>query len=218
MDNKKKDNGGLYTAICCFAVVMAVVGFVNAKTKKETRKEEITKVIENRVLEEQEEKVEEKKALPKKEIIEEKKTESVSKSIIIEETAFSRPVSGNIITNDSGEDLLYNEALKDWRTHNGVDFEAKIGEKVLASANGVVEQVSDSEMGRSVVLEHSNGFCTVYANLSEDTKLKKGDEVSEGDVIGEVGNTALGDATEEPHLHFEIIKNGKNVNPTDYLE
>ena len=59
---------------------------------------------------------------------------------------------------------------------------------------------------------------TVFANLEESTLVKPGDEVSEGNVIGTVGNTALGDATELPHLHFEIIKDGINVDPIDFLE
>ena len=73
-------------------------------------------------------------------------------------------------------------------------------------------------MGRSVTIDHGNGFKTVYSNLAEDTVLKKGDEIAGGDVVGTVGNTALGDATEAPHLHFELSKNGQYVNPSDYLE
>ena len=58
----------------------------------------------------------------------------------------------------------------------------------------------------------------MYANLSEDTTLKKGDKVSKGDKIGMIGNTALGDISEGEHLHFEMIKNGETVNPVDYLD
>jgi len=214
--NKKRDNGGLYTAICCFAVVMAVIGFASTKTKKQQEAQnEIVK------LEPQTEKLAEKKErkeLPEvvpQEVVE---VEPVAKEEVVEEIEFSRPVKGKVISEYSGEELLYNEALKDWRTHNGVDFDAMVGEQVKASANGVVDRVYDSNMGRSVVINHQNGFLTIYSNLAEDTPIKEGDEIAGGDVIGAVGNTALGDITEAPHLHFEIIKNGIKENPTEYIE
>ena len=131
---------------------------------------------------------------------------------------FELPVGGKVVAEFSGDDLVYNETLKDWRAHSGVDFEAKLGEEVRASADGVVEEVFDSELGRCVVVDHEDGYATMYANLSEDSSLKKGDKIAKGDKIGTVGNTALGDSTNGEHLHFEIVKDGKNVNPVDYLD
>ena len=131
---------------------------------------------------------------------------------------FVSPVSGKVIEEYSGDDLVYNEALKDWRSHNGVDFSAKLGQEVFASADGVCEDVFDCEMGRCVVINHKDGFATMYANLGEETVVKKGDNIAKGDRIGIIGNTALGDITADEHLHFEIIKEGKNVNPVEYLD
>ena len=75
---------------------------------------------------------------------------------------------------------MYNEALKDWRAHSGVDFEAKIGEEVKASAKGIIESVFDSNMGRCVIIDHQNGFRTMYANLEETETVKEGDQVMAG--------------------------------------
>lgn len=212
---KKKENGLLYTAICCLAVAVGVVGFANSKNKKNdnTKYEQIapTEEIKTQVPDDIN-----KEKTPK---AEEKKVESVGKNTVKDEKiTFARPVKGKVITDYSGDELIYNEGLRDWRTHSGVDLEAKQGEQVVAASNGVVGRVYDCNLGHCVTIDHENGYETVYANLSEDTTLKKGDEIAEGDVVGLVGDTALGDATDVPHLHFEIIYNGNNVNPCDWLE
>ena len=110
----------------------------------------------------------------------------------VEDIGFIRPVEGRILEEFSNDDLVYNEALKDWRVHSGVDLEAESGEQVVAAANGVVERVFYSNMGKSIEIDHQNGYKTVYSNLDEDTQINPGEEVAEGDVIGLVGNTALG--------------------------
>lgn len=213
---KKKKNGGAYLAICCCALIVAIVGYANRMSLKENE-EKIGDIVE--VVPEDEGIQTSQKAeveVPDAELVletEDVPTESEKPEVI----EFLTPVSGKVIEEYSGDDLVYNEALKDWRSHSGVDFEAKIGEEVKASAKGVVESVFDSNMGRCVIIDHQNGFRTMYANLEETEKVKEGDEVMAGDVIGTVGNTALGDITDLEHVHFEVIKDGNNVNPTEFL-
>ena len=207
---ERNSKGGIYITACCLAVIAAVIGFAGRRGKKEEtpKTAELPKQVE--VAEEKEPQKPQKTA--------EEPTVSVSKPAVVEEVQFLRPVSGRVIEEFSDNNLIYNEALRDWRTHDGVDLEAEAGTQVLAAANGVVENVFDSNMGTSVLIDHQNGYKTVYANLDEGIAIKKGDEVAEGDVIGVVGSTALGDATDLPHLHFEISKNGENVNPCDYIK
>lgn len=220
---KKKESGGFYIAVCCCVVIIAIVGYSNRLPKEESVPEEM--VVEKVEVEEKPAEVKLQTELPVEEPkqtaepkADEKKPVTVSKNVEVEEIRFLPPVDGKVIEEYSGDDLVYNEALKDWRAHSGVDFEAKTGEDVLCSAKGIVEDVFDSSLGRCVIIDHKNGFKTMYANLNEDTKVNAGDEVLGGDVIGTVGNTALGDSTDEPHLHFEMMKQDKNVNPTEYLE
>ena len=211
---KKKENSGFYIALCSCAVIIAAVGFAGRLSMVEEEESDIAKVAEATQVpkvqvEETEEKVVQK---PEKKI-------EVNNNVVIEEPlTFALPVEGKVLAEFSGDDLVYNEALKDWRAHSGVDFSAKLGDEVYSSADGVCEDVFDCEMGRCVVIGHKDGFATMYANLGEDTAVKKGDSVAKGDKIGTVGNTALGDATEGEHLHFEVVKNGENVNPVDYLD
>lgn len=209
----------MYLAICCCVVIVAIVGYANRLSLKEDAPEEkIAEQIEKTpepvaketsqktIVEEEEKPAEETKASPAPQV--EKK----------QEIKFNPPVDGKVIEEYSGDDLVYNEALKDWRAHSGVDFEAELGENVIVSAKGIVEDVFDSNMGRCVVVDHQNGFKTMYANLDEDTTVKEGDTLNEGDVVGKVGNTALGDATDMPHLHFEMMKEEACVNPVEYFE
>ena len=211
---KKKENSGFYIALCCCAVIIAAVGYAGRMSMVEKEDPEIAKVAESTQVPEVV-----KVPAPEKKATEPKADVEVNNNVVVEEPLhFEMPVEGRVIAEFSGDDLVYNEALKDWRAHSGVDFEAKAGVEVCASASGVCEDIFDCEMGRCIVINHRDGFATMYANLGEDTELKKGDKVEKGDKIGVVGNTALGDVTAGEHLHFEIIKDKKNVNPVDYLD
>lgn len=214
---ERKGRGGIYITACCLAVIAAVIGFSGRRTKKQEVPEKVAESLPKVQVQTDESE--------KKEVAEEKTVSapeedavSVSKPTTVSEVKFIRPVDGKVIEEFSDNNLIYNEALRDWRTHNGVDLEAESGTQVLAAANGVIENVFDSNMGMCVLIDHQNGYKTVYANLDDSLTVKKGDEVAEGDVIGIVGNTALGDATDLPHLHFEITKDGANVNPAEYIE
>ena len=214
---KKKKNGGAYLAICCCALIVAIVGYASRMSLQENDEEKLSDIVEitpDDALTETSQKAEVE--VPDTEIAKES-TEKPQESEKPEVIEFTAPVAGKVIEEYSGDDLVYNEALKDWRAHSGVDFEAKIGEEVKASAKGVIESVFDSNMGRCVIIDHQNGFKTMYANLEETEKVKEGDEVMAGDVIGTVGNTALGDITDLEHVHFEMLKDGNNVNPVEYL-
>lgn len=131
---------------------------------------------------------------------------------------FLRPVNGAISFDYSVDALVYNKTMADWRTHNGVDFEAELGTKVTAAADGVVKAVGEDDLlGTMVVIEHAGGLCSIYANLASVPTVSVGDSVSAGDVIGSVGDTAIGESSEVTHLHFAMTRDGENVNPTDYL-
>ncbi len=99
--------------------------------------------------------------------------------------------------------------------HAGIDIGSPSYQEVVASADGEVIYAGDTRgaLGKAIVLQHGNGFRTVYAHLSI-LVAREGDTVRQGQAIGGVGDT--GRAT-GPHLHFEIRQNGTPVNPEDYL-
>jgi len=105
--------------------------------------------------------------------------------------------------------------LKYRRMHDGIDFTAPTGTKIFAAGDGVVESVklSRTGYGNVVVVDHGFGYKTLYAHCSR-IPVKEGDKVTRGTVIGLVGNTGLSTG---PHLHYEVQKNGKKINPINFF-
>ena len=130
---------------------------------------------------------------------------------------FVLPVDGKIFAAFSGDELVYNETMGDWRTHNGIDIRADKGAVVKACCDGTVENVYSDGMLGSVV-EIKNGSYTVrLCGLAENTMVHKGDRVKQNQPIGTVGEIPL-ELSADSHIHLEIIKDGAYKNPDKYLE
>jgi len=98
--------------------------------------------------------------------------------------------------------------------HSGIDIDANYGQPIVATADGIVTQASwHSSYGKSVTIKHEDGYGTLFGHLSAIT-VKEGDKVKVGDVIGKAGSTGRSTGT---HLHYEVIKDGKRVNPKTFL-
>lgn len=134
------------------------------------------------------------------------------------ESFFMRPVQGEVGKDFSGEDLVYNQTLNDWRVHAGIDILAQSGTQVRAAANGRVSAVEkDGMLGCTVEITHADGYVTRYANLLEQTAVAVGDEVEIGQVIGGVGTTAMAESLDPVHLHFEVYRDGVAIDPESVL-
>ena len=128
------------------------------------------------------------------------------------------PLKGEVVTAFSVDELVYSETLADWRTHDGVDIAAEAGTSVLAACSGTVTAVTDDAlMGTTVVIDHTGGCQTTYANLESDPAVETGDSVSAGQIIGAVGTTAAAEAAQGPHLHFSVSKDGDTIDPEEFL-
>lgn len=135
------------------------------------------------------------------------------------EITFTKPVDGEIIRGFAKDNLIYSETLKEWITHTGVDIKANKTEVVKASADGKVKSIkNDPRYGITVIIEHSQGFVTTYANLLTAEFVVEGESVKQGQTIGTVGNTATFEIADEEHLHFEITKNGEKIDPSVYIK
>jgi murein DD-endopeptidase MepM/ murein hydrolase activator NlpD len=134
------------------------------------------------------------------------------------QTAFVMPVNGTLQRAYSVEALAYDETMRDWRTHDGVDFAAEAGEKVCAITSGTVTGVShDDRWGTCVTIDHGNGLVFTYAGLQEIPTVYEGDTVSPGDTIGAVGTTCKCETAQGAHLHLSAAVNGASVSPLDFL-
>ena len=114
----------------------------------------------------------------------------------------------------SGFGYRIDPIYKTRKFHAGMDFSAKTGTPIYATGDGKVFKVSKSKRGygNHVVIDHGYGYKTLYAHMSK-TAVKRNQKVSRGDVIGFVGNTGKSVA---PHLHYEVHKDGKKINPVNF--
>ena len=137
-------------------------------------------------------------------------------------SAFQFPVkheNAQVTNPYSMDKLIYSVTLDQYMTHCGVDIEAPEDTQVTASAPGTVTAIyEDDRYGTSVEITHSDGFITVYSNLSTAELVEVGDVVEAGKVIGGVGTTGLFESLEPAHLHLEMLKDGVYVNPADYIK
>ena len=145
-------------------------------------------------------------------------TEEIKKEEKIPDPTFKMPVEGEITLNYAKESLVYSNTLQEWVTHLGIDIKAPKTTVVKSSAEGTIKSIkNDPRYGITVVIEHSNGFESLYANLLTAEFVKEGEKVKQGQSIGTVGNTGAFEIADEPHLHFEILKDGEEIDPNIFL-
>ncbi len=118
---------------------------------------------------------------------------------------YSMPIKGDTVNAYSNYELVYNETLKAWQTHNGVDIAGNLGDEVKACADGTVKEITNDDLwGVCVIIEHPDGIESHYNGLEKTVLVKKGDKVKAGQAIGGVGDTAGVETLEKPHLHFAL--------------
>lgn len=135
------------------------------------------------------------------------------------DTEFIFPVEGEVIKEFAKDNLIYSETLEEWITHTGIDIKADRTTVVKSVANGTVKSIkNDPRYGLTVTIEHDNGYTSVYSSLLTAEFVKEGEQVTQGQTIGTVGNSAVFEVAEDNHLHFELLKDGSSINPEIYLK
>ena len=130
------------------------------------------------------------------------------------------PVTGKLYKAHDATVQVYSETMGDYRVHLGVDIATEAEAPVYAAADGKVKEVwEDAMMGMCVAITHADDTVTVYKNLSKtlEAGIKAGAEVKKGQKIATVGDTAVVEMADDPHLHFEVTVKGLAVNPLDYF-
>ena len=146
-------------------------------------------------------------------------TNNTEQSTTNQELNFAKPVEGEIVKEFAKDNLLYSATLQEWTVHTGVDISAEKTTVVKAAEAGTVKSIkNDPRYGLTIVVEHANGFETVYSNLLSSEFVVEGEKVEKGQSLGTVGNTAAFEIADESHLHFEILKDSIQVDPSIYLK
>ena len=130
--------------------------------------------------------------------------------------ASTQPVSGRILNAYSGDELVYNKTLGDWRTHNGIDYAAKAGAEVVSPVSGKVTlAAADGGWGPVVAIEDAEGRVWRVCGAA-DPKVKAGDTVSAGQTLGTVGSVSC-ECAEESHIHLEVRQGENYLDPAKAL-
>ncbi len=221
MKDRKKTNkkGGFYIALCAAAVVVALVSYVSDLLKNdEVQPTEEQKIAfeEPDIYDEPDQETNEAKydvvvlepeTVPDPEIVETAKKEEV------DEFLPNMPAPGRVIAEFSNKTPVFYEKLGDWRNHNGIDIEAEVGEDIYVCETGVVEEIYRNNLGGCILVDHQNGYKSLYANLGQIDLVAVGDELNTGETIARAGEPSLGDLTAVPHVHFELYYGGKAIDP-----
>ncbi|MBR5370605.1 MAG: M23 family metallopeptidase [Oscillospiraceae bacterium] len=128
------------------------------------------------------------------------------------------PVQGKPILAFTHGELMKSKTTGIWATHNGTDFAAAIGSDVYCTLDGTVTEIRrDPLWGVCVTVLHSDGTVSRYCGLNEALNVQSGDELERGTVIGTVGNTNEAESADEPHLHFEVMRNDEYIDAEFFL-
>lgn len=137
---------------------------------------------------------------------------------IVVPVVFAAPVADvNVIKDYCMDSLVWNQTLKHYAVHNGIDFGGNDGDNVMSVYDGTVIEVKyDILNGYTVKVQHNDSLVTSYSSLNEPT-VAVGQTVAKGDVLGTMGVTAANEYLDGAHVHFSLYEDGKIANPYTYL-
>ena len=134
---------------------------------------------------------------------------------------FILPVSGSLSSKHDPSLQVFSPTMQDYRVHIGIDLDTKENAPVYAAADGKISKIwVDTLMGYSIAIKHSGDCVTIYKNLSETLPegIAEGVSVRSGQLIATVGESAMVEIAEEPHLHFEMTVGDLAVDPLEYFD
>ena len=143
-----------------------------------------------------------------------------SSPVVSTPPVFSLPVSGKLTKSHDAKLQVFSETMNDYRVHLGIDIATAESSPVYAAADGKVSRIwKDAMMGYCIAIEHSGDSVSVYKNLSNTLPdgITEGATVKAGQQIATVGESAMVEVADEPHLHFEISVGGILQDPTEYF-
>ncbi len=133
---------------------------------------------------------------------------------------FKLPVSGTLSVLHDPDMQVFSPTMNDYRVHLGVDINTTAGASVSSAAAGVVKKIwEDPMMGWCIAVAHDGEAISFYKNLERTlaSGIREGATVEAGQLLGKVGDSAMIEVAQEPHLHFEMTVKGLQVDPGDYF-
>lgn len=139
----------------------------------------------------------------------EKQTETKNQTDDKTQTLYIKPVDGAVINNFSGNELRFNDAMGDWRTHSGTDYKASAGTRIVAISSGSIKEIKDDTLwGTQVTVLQNDGITVIYSGLNSKVPVSVGASVKAGDVLGTSGANIEVEASASGHIHVSAYKDG----------
>ena len=222
LKNSKVNRAAVVATAMLLTAILVIVGVTvasNRSKKNEIKDPEVTGKLPSTDTEAVEETEEAQTTEVPKETT--PQTSGVSKPTVDELPTFIVPVKGVISKQHDATLQVYSTTMADYRVHLGVDIVTAENAPVYAAADGKIEKIwEDVKMGYCIAVKHGGDAVTVYKNLGEilPEGIAEGVSVRSGQLIATVGNSAMVEIAEEPHLHFEMTVAGLSVDPLEYYD
>lgn len=211
---------GYYVVAAACVGAIALVSYLSYRTLNNKPAPEPEPEITNPVDTTKNDVVEQNDQKPEPETPKEVETTTDAPDVTVSQKPYIMPVTnGNITAVFSIDVPVYSQTLGDWRIHDGIDVSAPLGTEVVAVNDGIVESIECHDLyGITVVLKHTDGKKTTYSNLEDSIELEEGQVIEQGNIVGKIGQTAVFEIAEGPHLHFEMSQNGKKIDPVTVIK
>lgn len=220
MDNEKKNKSFYFACVICgIAVIATGLVVVNSLSVKQNANHEAALPNDMHKISGKQfvDNVPEHTPKPASEPVQEVNVDPTP-NLELANTKLIMPANGIITMNHSLEAMVYSPTFGDWRVHKGIDIDANHGSDIKSVADGIVAQMYTDEMMGNVIEINHGDFVSVYAGISTLEMVETGAEIKQGDVISKVGDTAINESAQPPHLHFEVLYGGNSVDPIEYLK
>lgn len=229
----KKDKGAAVGLVICFVAMIAIVGAITFSNYERKSEGELAKTEEKHQVAQEEQKEEESQVTQGNKI----EAEITRKpEVVIEETpivqapvtqktySFSEedmliwPIDGNVLLNYSMDETIYFSTLDQYKYNPALVIAGNVGQEVRSAEEGKVTSIkTDAQTGVTVTVSLGDGYEVVYGQLGE-VCVNQGENITEGDIIGYLGEPTKYYSVEGCNLYFQLLKNGEPVNPLEYLD
>ena len=229
----KKDKGAAVGLVICFVAMIAIVGAITFSNYEGKSEGELAKTEENNQVAQKDE-VEEESQVTQgdyidAEIVEEpedviEETPIVQTPVTQKTYSFSKedmliwPIDGNVLLNYSMDETVYFSTLDQYKYNPALVIAGNVGQEVKSAEDGKVTAIqTDAQTGVTVTVSLGDGYEAVYGQLGE-VCVKQGENVTEGDIIGYLGEPTKYYSVEGCNLYFQLLKDGEPMNPLEYLD
>lgn len=227
----RRDKSAAVGLVVCFVAMIAIVGAITFNTYKSKTQDELTKTEEKGQIakEEKEEEKEEEPSqvtqgeqiqaqLPVQEQVDVPDYTVAETFTFTEKDALIWPVDGNVILNYSMDETVYFSTLDQYKYNPALIISGQVKQEVLAAEDGKVTAIENhAQTGVTVTVSLGDGYEAIYGQLGEIC-VAQGDSVSQGEIIGYLGEPTKYYSVEGCNLYFQLLKDGEPVNPLEYLD